>query len=315
MSATTAVAAAPGANRWWVYQRERFPVVGHGLLIAAFSFSAVSYSWLLRGKQGLPPVAALVVAFLTSFLLFLQLRIADEFKDFDEDSRYRPYRPVPRGLVQLRELAVIAAAGAGLQFLFAWWLAPGLVLVLLPTWAYLALMTKEFFVREWIREKPVTYLWTHMLILPLTDFYATACDWRGAGVPAPPGLLWFIAVSFFNGVALELGRKIRAPGDEEEGVRTYSRLWGRRTATGVWLGALAVTAFCAVQAARRIGFALPVSLVLAVLLGVSLVLGVRFVRRPESGNAKLLEHFSGVWTLGMYQSLGAIPLLWQWLFR
>ena len=41
------------------------------------------------------------MAVVTSFLSFLQLRIADEFKDFDEDSRYRPYRPVPRGLVTL----------------------------------------------------------------------------------------------------------------------------------------------------------------------------------------------------------------------
>ena len=26
--------------RWWIYQRERFPLLGHGPLIAAFSFSA-----------------------------------------------------------------------------------------------------------------------------------------------------------------------------------------------------------------------------------------------------------------------------------
>ena len=32
------------ATRWWTYQRERFPVFAHGSLIAAFSFSAVSYS-------------------------------------------------------------------------------------------------------------------------------------------------------------------------------------------------------------------------------------------------------------------------------
>ena len=38
-------------ERWWVYQSERFPVVGHGLLIAAFSFSGLSFSHLLR--QGL----------------------------------------------------------------------------------------------------------------------------------------------------------------------------------------------------------------------------------------------------------------------
>ena len=39
-------------NRWWVYQRERFPIFAHGLLIAAFSFSAVSFSMLLREAPG-----------------------------------------------------------------------------------------------------------------------------------------------------------------------------------------------------------------------------------------------------------------------
>src|SRR5437660_5547988 len=82
------------ANRWWVYQHERFPILGHGPVIAAFSFSAVCFSSLLRHDPSLPALRTFLVAFGTAFLFFLQLRIADEFKDFDEDSRYRPYRPV-----------------------------------------------------------------------------------------------------------------------------------------------------------------------------------------------------------------------------
>jgi 4-hydroxybenzoate polyprenyltransferase len=304
-------ALAPTGNRWWIYQRERFPVVGHGLLIAAFSTCAVSFSHLLRGSQSIPSVASLLTAFATSFLLFLQLRIADEFKDFDEDSRYRPYRPVPRGLVQLRELAAIGIGGAVVQLGLAYWLAPRLALLLLATWGYLALMTREFFVRDWIRERPITYLWTHMLIIPLTDFYATACDWQGARVAPPPGLFWFIAVSFFNGVTLELGRKIRAPGDEEPGVRTYSHLWGRQTAAIAWLAALLITAACAFAASVRIGFVRPVISTLALLFVVALVLAGQFLAKPVTSRAKLLEHFSGLWTLVLYLSLGLIPLLWQ----
>jgi len=87
-------------NKWWVYQKERFPFIAHGPLILAFSASAVCFSSLLR--EGTPSIQSLLAAFSSSFLFFLQLRIADEFKDFEEDSRYRPYRPVPRGLVTLR---------------------------------------------------------------------------------------------------------------------------------------------------------------------------------------------------------------------
>ncbi len=73
---------------------------------------------------------------------------------------------------------------------------------------------------------------SHMLILPLVDLYATACDWRvGGRAPAPPdGLAWFLVVSYLNGMVIEIGRKTRAPADEEHGVETYSALWGVRGA-------------------------------------------------------------------------------------
>ena len=43
-----------------------------------------------------------------------------------------------------------------------------------------------------------------------------------AGLPRPPhGLFWFLLVSYFNGLVVEIGRKTRAPADEEHGVETY----------------------------------------------------------------------------------------------
>src|SRR5438132_13720 len=139
-------------NRWWVYQRERFPILAHGMLIAAFSFSAVSFSMLLRGQVALPSPATAAVAFLTAFLFFLQLRIADEFKDFEEDSLYRPYRAVPRGLIKLRELAIVFVLTGLIQLGLALRLNIGLLLLLGVTWTYLVLMSKEFFVAEWLKK-------------------------------------------------------------------------------------------------------------------------------------------------------------------
>ena len=131
-------------NRWWSYQRERFPLFAHAPLVAAFSFSAISYSSLLRGEKSWPDPKAAIVAFITALLFFLQLRIADEFKDFEEDSRYRPYRPVPRGLVKLRELGFIGLLSALTQLVLALWLQPALAILLLLPWAYLALMSHAY---------------------------------------------------------------------------------------------------------------------------------------------------------------------------
>jgi 4-hydroxybenzoate polyprenyltransferase len=295
-------------SRWWTYQRERFPVAANAPLIAAFSFSAISYSAMLRGNDVLPRPGAAIVAFLSAFLFFLQLRFADEFKDFEEDSRYRPYRPVPRGLIKLGELGWAWFGSAFLQLVMALWLKPALALWLLVVWAYLALMSKEFFARRWLKSRPFTYMWTHMLIMPLIDFYTTACDWLVAGVRPPRGLMWFLLVSFFNGMVVEIGRKIRSPQDEETGVETYSFLWGRSRAVAGWLLAMTLTAAFACLAAQRIGFRPPVLWILAVLIVTGCTIGAAFLRDPRSKRGQWFEIMSGVWSLLMYLSLGAIPL-------
>lgn len=301
----------PMPERWWTYQRERFPLFAHGAMILSFSFCAVSYSKMLRDSAGAPSAASVVVAFVSCFLIFLQLRIADEFKDFEEDSKYRPYRPVPRGLVTLRELAALFALAAAVQLCLALWLKPMLAVVLLGVWTYLAAMSKEFFIGGFLRPRLMLYMVTHMAIMPQIDFYATSADWMPAGVGPPGGLLWFLAASFFNGMVIEVGRKIRAPSDEEHGVQTYSVAWGILRAVCLWWGVVALTYVCAVAAAARIHFAAPVAAILGVMLAATVALGVVFLRRPDSGRGKWIERISGLWTLVLYLSLGALPLLWR----
>ena len=48
-----------------------------------------------------------------------------------------------------------------------------------------------------------------MLIVPLVDLYATACDWWVAGLAAARRTLWFLVVSYLNGLVIEIGRKTR----------------------------------------------------------------------------------------------------------
>src|ERR671936_521402 len=134
-----------------------------------------------------------------------------------------------------------------------------------------------------------------MAILPLVDLYATACDWWPAGEGPPRGLIWFLIVSYFNGIVIEVGRKIRAPQDEEVGVNTYTAVWGRQNAAFVWLGALLTTAACAGTAAALIDWAIPMAVVLAVLLATAGAMAARFVREPTTSAAKAIETFSGVW--------------------
>jgi 4-hydroxybenzoate polyprenyltransferase len=215
-------------------------------------------------------------------------------------------------LVTLTELGRLGVLSMLLQLGLALWLEPALTPFLFLAWGYLALMSQEFFVRSWLKARPFTYMWTHMLIVPLIDLYVTACDWRVAGEVTPPhGLTWFLIASFCNGLVIEIGRKIRAPQDEEVGVETYTALWGRRKAVLAWLSALSLTALSALLAAREIGFAFPIAGLLVSLVILATIIALRFLHTPVTRRAKLIETMSGLWTILMYLSVGAIPLFWQ----
>ncbi len=293
-------------QRWWIYQRERFPVLKHGILVAVFSSAAVTYSAGVR--QASPRLGSLLVAFGVSFCFFLQLRLADEFKDYADDCRYRPYRPVPRGLIQRRELAGLGLLTLGLQLGLTWGLSGRLAIALLLVWLYLAAMSLEFGCRDWLKAHPVLYMLSHLGIVPAIALYGTACDWLVAGEGVPPGVLWFVLASAANGAVIEFGRKIRAPADEEPGVETYSALWGRGRALALWWGALLLGAIAALAAAApRQAFGL-----VALVAGCGVALAGwgawRGWRYPQKV-AATVETLSAVWTLAIYLSLGLLPML------
>ena len=121
---------------------------------------------------------------------------------------------------------------------------------------------------------------SHMLILPLVDLYATACDWWVAGLRRPPpGLYWFLVVSYLNGIVIEIGRKTRAPADEEPASRPTARCGARRRGRARGSCAVLLTAFAAWRAAARIGTDAPMLVLLAALVGACVAVAVRVVRR------------------------------------
>jgi 4-hydroxybenzoate polyprenyltransferase len=295
-------------NRWLVYARERFPLAQNGVLIAAFSASAIAFSALVRGAGHFPAWYLVAAGFASSFLMFALLRIADEFKDAADDARWRPYRPVPRGIVTLRGLAVAGAICMGLQLAIALAVDARLVPGLLLVWAWFGLMSAEFFARGWLRAHPIVYIASHMAIVPLIDWYVSSFDWLVARAPAPHALGWFLAVTFLNGLVVEVGRKMRATQDEEPGVETYTAMWGRAGATAVWLGAIVCNVALATIAAAHVGFARVDVVVFGALALAAAACGIAFLRANRAGGGRRIETMTGAWTVGSYLFLGIVPL-------
>jgi 4-hydroxybenzoate polyprenyltransferase len=286
-------------RRLWTYQAERFPLIEHGFAVATFVAAGVLVTVRLTGTAT-PGAWTFVVAFALSLLLFLQLRVADEFKDAEDDRRFRPERPVPRGLISLRLLGGIAAGAAVVQLVLALTLAPAVAVLLAMAWAWLALMTVEFGVGRWLRARPMLYLASHMVIMPLVAILVTGCVWATAGVPPPDGAAPFVALAFANGCVLEIGRKVWAPEEEREGVETYSRLWGPKRAAGSWIVSVVTAAALLALALAAIDGPSPgldhTVVVMGGIAAINLVgalwAGVRFRWRPTLWRRKRISETS-----------------------
>lgn len=299
---------APLAARLWTYQAERFPLFRHGVLILVFSGGEAVFGALVRGVE--PDWRAVAVAAVVCLLLFAQLRIADEHKDHEDDSRWRPERPVPRGLVTLGELRWTALVGAVVQVAATAWLDMRLLPILLLVWGWMALMSVEFFAPGWLKARPVTYMVSHMAVMPLIAFFAVACGAREA-VLISPAVAAFLALAFLNGVVLEIARKCWAPGDEREGVETYSGLWGPGRAAavaalaGLGSGGLALW----VQSTLSVGGWLAASIVAGMAI---LSAGAwSYARKPTTKAAGRLETASGLFVLLIYLGVAWLPAAWR----
>lgn len=304
---------APLLKRLFIYQKERFPLLGHGLLVTAFSFSAIAYSRICRGEQGFVPWSTFAVGIFTTITLFLLVRIFDEFKDAAEDARYRKELPVPRGLVRLQELKILGILIVLLQIAVNLFFFPKMLLIYIVIMVYLCLMGKEFFIATWLKKHQFWYVVSHMFIIPLIDIYASGLDWLLNGITAPEGLLFFFAVSYMNGIVLEVGRKIKSPEKEKEGVLTYSEMLGIPKAVLLWMVVLTLTFALSLAASSYAGYGATGLITLGILFVICLIPALLFLNKRTNRLSKSIELISALWTIAMYLTLGGLPMLKQLL--
>jgi 4-hydroxybenzoate polyprenyltransferase len=297
--------SAPFASRLWIYQAERFPLAKTVPLLAAFSAASVTLSAVLGGRD-LPSVWAYLAAFALVFILFFQLRVCDEIKDGADDAAFRPERPIPRGLVTLREVVSLGVATVPIAIAIAW--GAGVLWLLAIVWLWLAAMTFEFGVPDWLKSRPVVYLLSHMAIMPLIDLMLTGVEWvRGDG-PAPA--LWlFLALSFSNGCVLELGRKLWAPESERTGVETYSKLWGPQPATLVWLVFVAISFALLLGVGRATGHTFAIGGIGLIGALICVWAGRAYAATPTPKSEKTVDTIAGLWVFLCYMTAGFVPVL------
>jgi 4-hydroxybenzoate polyprenyltransferase len=220
-------------KKWYTYQKERFPVVAYGSYVFAIAFATYCFvsaeyirfslieSFVFNWK-------ILLVMFFVGLLQFLMVRIIDEFKDYEEDCKYRPYRPVPRGLIKLSELKVLFIICALLQIAITAYInLYGLILLAL-LWLFFFFMSKGFFIKKILDKHILLEVTFDELMMPVLVLYLSIFPY--GRVLISKAYLIFLVMTYVVSWIIEIARKVRCKEDEEEGVKTYTAVFGIKSA-------------------------------------------------------------------------------------
>ena len=299
-------------SRLWAYQKERFPLGQTSILVGFFTAATLSVSAQLADRP-LPAVWTFLAVWISVLVIFFQMRACDEYKDLETDQKYRPERPIPRGLVTLKTIIVIAIFASFIAVAATSAVSIALLIPLALVWLWLFVMTKEFWVPEWLISKPALYLVSHMAIMPIIDLYISAGEWIEHGHHPPSGLWVFLVLSFLNGCVLEFGRKIWTPENERDGVETYSRLLGPVRAVWIWTGFCVLAGVFLIIVAIKLQAGVWVGIPAIITLLFILQAARKFSREPTKALQDRIETLAGVWVIMCYGLAGFMPLLKAWI--
>ena len=216
-------------KKWYTYQKERFPVFAFGSYVFAIAFATYCFSNSEFNK--VYPLGTsffdwkiILTMFVLGLLQFLMVRIIDEFKDYEEDCKYRPYRPVPRGLISLKELKVLFIICAILQIAITAIVNRYALKFLVLLWIVFYLMTKGFFIKKVLDKHILLEVTFDEIMMPILVVFLS--KFPNGRIFLTNRYFLFLFMTYVVSWIIEIARKVRCKEDEEEGVRTYTAVFG-----------------------------------------------------------------------------------------
>lgn len=313
---------SPFVHRFWAWMKERFPVVGHGVLIVSYySSNQFLAETLTRPGETLLYSCGSLLGALTLFCTFFHLRVFDEHKDYDEDCAHYPDRVLQRGLINLTHLKIAGGIAIGLELICAAiWMPlgkPAPLLAVLATLGFSLLMLKEFFVRDWLKKHFLVYAISHMMIMPLLAMVVFSFT-TGEYFWTAPGWFWLYAfVGFFVTLNWEISRKIRSPDQEIEGVESYTKIFGTYGAAHAVLIVRVIDTLMVALVGWYLNASIWFYVALIVLFCVCLSGYFRYLQNNNAKNAKRMETWAGMYIIAFdlilaFELIRSHGVSWQW---
>ncbi len=289
---------APFLRRLSAYLAERFPLLGHGILIAAY-YSSNQFLARVLTEPGRPMHYDLSSLFgaLTLFLFFFHLRVFDEHKDYAEDLVHYPQRVLQSGVVTLRDLKVLGGIAIAAEIVLSAIRGPAALVAWLAAFLFSLLMLKEFFAREWLKRHFLVYATSHLLVMPLLSLMVFSFATGRWPWEAPPWYWMYAWVGFFVTFNWEVSRKIRAPEDEIEGVDSYTRIFGTYGAAYVVLLIRVIDTALVALVGWHLGVSVWFYAALVALFLVCLIGFFQYRFQTNRKTAKRMETYAGMYII------------------
>ena len=289
---------SPFLSRLKGYLDERFPLGNHGLLIVSYYSSCQFLAQILENPED--PVhysSSSIMGAITLFCMFFHLRVFDEHKDFAADCKHYPDRLLSRGIITLRELKILGGTAIAIELILSVLRGIPALTATLFALGFSLLMLKEFFVGAWLKRNFLIYALSHMLIMPLFalvvySFTTGSFPWHA------PGWFWVYAfVGNFVTQNWEVSRKIRAPGDEIEGVDSYSKIFGTYGAAYLVIVIRVIDTAIVSLVGYHLGLSMWFYIILIILFLVTLIGLLQFRFETSSKTAKRMETYAGIYII------------------
>ena len=222
-------------KRFMTYLNERSPLPAITFLAAGIGISAMA----MRQSIDWP---FLLMGVVLNNLLFIQMRLGDELKDYENDKIINPTRPLPRGLYTTNEVfsllvkffVLLLVAGILISSFLSMWGGVSLLIAAVFSW----LMYKEFYVSHELDKSPMIYAVTHQIIVfPLFAWLGLTYDSSLIHESIFQG--WLLA-NFGASFTFEICRKLDPKAHKL--AKTYAHHYGRPTTV------LIITVFLAISA-------------------------------------------------------------------
>ncbi len=268
---------------WGPFIRERFPAAATTLLVGLMALASAGVAAEVAGGPVVfwPVIPVATVAIVGAFFV---LRVFDEHKDFDRDREAHPNRVLSRGLITLADLARAGVGVAVVSLGLSAWLGLHAALWMVAALVFATLMRFEFFIGDWLRDHIIVYAVTHNPVVALLMMVPVAGA-LGTTVFAEPIVHWLVIASLTT-LALEVGRKFRAPGDERPTQDTYTQALGIKQATTLYI--VIVGLVLAVMTVT-VGVAKPYMIAVDFAAAGAAGAALSFARSPTAGGAKQVE--------------------------